>query len=442
VIAGLLQPIFAFILVLAPLVFFHELGHFLAAKGFGIKVPVFSIGFGPRLFGFRRRETDYRVSLIPLGGYVRMAGDESDENRTGAPDEFLSKPKWQRFIVFIAGAAFNIVLAFLAIWMLFAIYGVEETPESRPVVWSVEAGSPADQAGLQRGDRLLKLGASEVEPGTFFDTYNLEVILAPNAEKAVVVDREGRQVELEMNTGEDPKWGWGAPGWSLSMGGDDPAIVHAVVSGEPAEAAGVLSGDRIVAAGGREPITQLELRILLREAAGQSVPFTVEREAGLVELNVVPREDDSGHGYIGVEFAGRVLPRRELGVWEAASESIRANLVWSETLFVVLKRLVTREVPIKTMSGPIGIAQVAGRALEAGPQSFLYLLGFFSLQLGILNLLPIPVLDGGHLLILLVESVMGRDLSLKLKERVMMAGLIFLLLFMSTIIYLDVMKSL
>lgn len=439
-IVAILQPILAFILVLAPLVFFHELGHFLAAKSFGVKVPVFSLGFGPRLFGFRRAETDYRVSLIPLGGYVRMAGDESDENRTGAPDEFLSRPKWQRLVVYVAGAAFNIVLAFLAIWVLFGIYGKEEAPASHPAVWNLDAGSPAERAGIQRGDRILRIGTSDVDPSTFLDTYNLEIILAPNVVKPVVVEREGQRLTIDMETGADPKFGWGSPGWYLSMGGDDPAVLHAVVEGEPAADAGLLAGDRIVAAGGRQPITQLELRILLMDAAHKPLELTVARGGELLDLTVVPREAEDGRGHIGVEFARPQAPRIALSIGQAAAESVRANLAWSKTLFVVLKRLITREVPIKTMSGPIGIAQVASRALQAGPETFLYLLGFFSLQLGILNLMPIPVLDGGHILILGVESVMGRDLSERLKERVIMAGLVFLLLFMSTIIYLDVMK--
>lgn len=439
-ILSILQPILAFVLVLAPLVFFHELGHFLAAKSFGVKVPVFSLGFGPRLFGFRRAETDYRVSLIPLGGYVRMAGDESDENRTGAPEEFLSRPKWQRFVVYVAGATFNIILAFVAIWVLFGIYGKDEVPESHPAVWNLEVGSPAELAGIKRGDRVLRIGDSDVDPATFLDTYNLEIILAPNATKTVVVEREGQRIELEMNTGADPKFGWGAPGWYLSMGGDDPPVIRAVHEDEPAFAAGLQEGDRIVAVEGRETVSQLELRIILLEAANRSIELTVERDGALKTLTIVPREAEGGRGHIGVEFARAEMPRIELSIGEAAVESARANLAWSKTLFVVLKRLITREVPIKTMSGPIGIAQVASRALEAGPETFLYLLGFFSLQLGILNLLPIPVLDGGHVLILGVESVMGRDLSERLKERVIMVGLVFLLLFMSTIIYLDVMK--
>ncbi len=145
-ILNFLQIVFAFVLVLAPLVFIHELGHFLAAKAFRIGVPVFSLGFGPRLWGFRRAETDYRLSLVPLGGYVRLAGDEADEERTGAPEEFLSRPKYQRFVVFVAGAAFNIILAFLAFWLFFGVYGKEVV--AYPVVQVVLEDSHAAKAGV------------------------------------------------------------------------------------------------------------------------------------------------------------------------------------------------------------------------------------------------------------------------------------------------------
>lgn len=440
-IVNFLQTVLAFVLVLAPLVFIHELGHFLAAKSFGVGVPVFSLGFGPRVFGFRRRETDYRISLIPLGGYVRMTGDESDEHRTGAANEFLARPRWQRFVVYVAGALFNVLLAFVALWVLFGTYGIEEDPRQLPTICYVEAGSAADVAGVQARDVLVRIGDQRLDPSTFVDAYTLEVVLAPNTEKSFVVLRGAKEIEFTLNTGADPTYGWGDPGWYPSLEGCTPAVVEQVTPGDRADQAGFEPGDRILAAAGREPVSETEVRLLLIDAAEKPLEFKVQRGDEVVELTVVPR-DEEGRGFIGVGFARPELRRRDVSVGEAARESLKANVNMSKTLFVVLNRLVTRQVSLKTMSGPIGIAQVARRALVAGPEFYLGLLGFFSLQLGILNLLPIPVLDGGHILILGVESVMRRELSDKLKERVMLAGLVFLLLFMSTIIYLDVMKSL
>jgi regulator of sigma E protease len=259
--------------------------------------------------------------------------------------------------------------------------------------------------------------------------------------KAVRVLRGEEVLEIEMSTGLDEKYGIGDPGWLLSLTRAEPAVVSVVTPGDPADQVGILPGDRILGAGGREPISEIELRALLRAAPGREVDLVIDRGGERVELAVVPR-DNGGTGLIGVQFRPADLPRIELGLGEAAAEALRLNISQSKMLFVVLKGLVTTEVSLRTMSGPIGIAQVARQALELGPEWFLKLLGFFSLQLGILNLLPIPVLDGGHILILGVESVMRRELSEKVKERVMQAGFVFLLAFMGVIIYLDVVKSL
>jgi len=436
--------VIAFILVLAPLVFIHELGHFLAAKMFRIGVPVFSLGFGPRLFGFRRAETDYRLSAIPLGGYVRLAGDEADEERTGAPDEFLSRPRSQRFVVFVAGATFNIILAFFALWVYFGVYGKAEPLQVYPSVAQVPEGSAAEQAGVLPQDKIIRLAGRDIKDAQeFLDAYLLEVKLAPDSRVSVQLERDGELLPLiELPTGRDPKDGSGDLGLAITWEGDEPAVIQSVQPGDPAKQAGLEPGDRILAAGHHDPISRLEFQLLIRGAINQEVALKVGRGDDVVELTVVPREEQGRGGWIGVGFRQPESRRVHLGIGAAAMESLRTNAMLSNTLFIILKRLVTGEVSTKTLSGPIGIAQVARQALFAGPESFLWLLGFFSLQLGILNLLPIPVLDGGHILILSVEGILRRDLSARLKERVMQVGFVFLLAFMSLIIFQDVLKSL
>lgn len=432
----------AFVVVLAPLVFIHELGHFLAAKSFGVGVPVFSLGFGPRLFGFDRGGTDYRVSAIPLGGYVRMRGDESDETRTGAADEFLSRPRWQRFVVYVAGPAFNVVLAFLVLWLYFGLYGKPVTPEIYPTIVEVAEGSTAEAAGLERGERIISIAGRDVKsPETMLDAFLMQVRLAPNTVVPITVERDGARRTVRLPTGEDPEDGSGAPGLMFSWGSDKPPVIEQVLPGEPAEAAGLEPGDVVVAAGGRRPVGHLELRMMLMDSPGKPVPLTVRRGDDEVELSVTPRTREDGTGLIGVQFESTVEIRR-LSLAESARESLAMNVELSRTLFVVLKKLFTREVSVKSLSGPIGIAQFARNAIDTGFDAFLYLLAFFSLQLGILNLLPIPVLDGGHILILGVEGVMRRPLSERVKELVITAGFVFLLGLMGLIIYLDVVKTL
>jgi len=436
------QGLVAFLLVLGPLVFVHELGHFLVAKSLRIGVPVFSLGFGPRLFGLRRGGTDYRVSAIPLGGYVRLSGDEADENRRGLPEEFLTRPKWQRFLVFVAGASFNVVLAVMASWFLFSVYGVEEVPnpEVYPSVRNVIAGTPADRAGVERGDTMIEIGGRDVRGyDTYFDAYTLEIMLAPNTTKAVVVERDGARITLSVEIEADEKHGHGTPpGWGLSWGGDETPIIAGVGAGGPADQAGLLPGDRVLGANGQRPIAEIELRTLIEASAGREMTLEIERAGGELTVGVTPQSED-GKGRLGVHL-GLPSVHRDLGVIEAFQSALDENLSNSLMLFHVLKRMITREVPLRTVSGPIGIAQVAKNALSDSPRTFIWLMGFFSLQLGILNLLPIPVLDGGHIMILGIEGVIRRELPDRLKERVMQFGFVLLLAFMSVVIYLDILK--
>ena len=434
-----LQFVAAFVLVLAPLVFIHELGHFLAAKAFRIGVSVFSLGFGPRIAGFRRRETDYRISVVPLGGYVRMIGDESDEHRTGASNEFLSKPRWQRFVVYVAGAAFNIALAFLVMWFYFAYYGKVDVSYR---VFAVAEGREAEAAGVRPGDKFLEIGGHDVQSTDDFGYYyNMEIALAPNTVTSIAVERDGRRVEIELNTGADPKLGMGDPGWGFGGGGEGSPEIGSVLPGGAAEEAGLLAGDRIVGGGSKESITVIELQLLLKASVGKELILQIERDGEVIPITVRPRPLENGRT-VGIDFVSEPIEPTPVSIGQAAVESLRWNVSLSKTLFVVLKRMVTAELSIKTMSGPVGISQVARQALISGPDAFLYLLAFFSLQLGILNLMPIPILDGGHILILTIEGAMRRNLSETVKERVMQVGLVFLIVFMGVIIFLDVVKIL
>jgi regulator of sigma E protease len=434
---GALEVAASFILVLGILVFVHEFGHFIVAKAFKIGVPVFSLGFGPRLFGFRRNGTDYRVSAVPLGGYVRLKGDEADESRTGAPDEFLTRPRLQRFLVFVAGGVFNIALALLASWIAFSVYGLDEPkfPDKHPVIGAVVPDSPAERAGLRTGDRLLLVAGQDARrPGVLFQ----EIVLSPETVKPIVIERGGQRISLELPTGSDPRYHLGEPGIVPVLEDSEPPVVDYVVPGDAADEAGIEEGDRVLRAEGRPLAGDVEIRQLLQKSPGKPVHLELQRGDRTVALEVVPK-DQGGQGRIGVAFKPSGIVHRDLTVAEAAVQSVRLNLEVSRTLFTTLGKLFRGEISLRAFSGPIEIAQVSRQAVR-GLQSFLSLLAFISLQLGILNLLPIPVLDGGHIVILAIEAVMRRDLSERVKERVMQAGFVFLIGFFCVILYFDVVK--
>ena len=434
----IVQTVASFIVVLGILVFVHEFDHFIVAKAFKIGVPVFSLGFGPRLWGFRRKETDYRVSAVPLGGYVRLAGDEADEARTGAPEEFLSRPRWQRFLVFVAGATFNIVLAIVVMTVVFATWGRDEVvrPEKYPTVADVVPASPAEAAGLRRGDKVLRIGGGDARDQ---QTQVNEIILAPDQTKSVEIERDGVRQTVNLPTGRDPVYHLGAPGWRLIQDGGGPPEVEMVLGGSPAERGGLQRGDKVIGIDGRTPQGEMELKALLEQSVGRGVALTIDRAGRSQSLTVIPK-DENGKGKIGVLFADGNRVHRDLGVADAFTGSIAWNLDVTRSVFQTLGRLVKREISLRAFSGPIEIARVSREAVRGG-ESFLTLLALISLQLGILNLLPIPVLDGGHILILACEGLIRRDLSEKLKERVMTAGFVFLLAFFGLVIFFDILKA-
>ncbi len=435
---GLVETVASFVLVLGLVVFVHEFGHFIVAKAFGIGVTVFSFGIGPRLFGWVLGGTDVRVSAVPLGGYVRLAGDEEDAERTGAPHEFLSRPRGQRFLVFLAGGAFNVALALLAAWLMFWVYGKEEValPDRYPVVAEVVPGSAAERAGIRRGDRVLEIAGRDARD---IRVQVEETTLSPGTIKQVKVEREGRRIVVELETGRDPRYHLGDPGWLLLQDVPEPPVIETVFPGTPAEAAGLRPGDAVVGLDGKGPISEIELRALLTASPGREVVLGIERGGQRTDVRVQPREE-GGQGRIGVKFRTPGLVHRKLGLLEAGLESVRMNVQVTRDVFLTLRKLVRGEISMRAFSGPIEIARVSRQAVK-GFESFLAFVALISLQLGILNLLPIPVLDGGHILILGAEAAFRRDLSLKVKERVIQAGFVFLLAFFAVILYLDVIKT-
>lgn len=425
-----------FLIVLGTVVVFHEFGHFLAAKAFGITVEVFSVGFGPRIAGFVRKGTEYRVAWVPLGGYVKLKGEtQADESSTLEPGDLMAHPRWQRFIVFAMGAVFNLITAFGLTTAIFMI-GIQEPAflYQAPVVGSIDEDSPAAEAGILPGDLVVAFGGREVS--TWKD-LQMQMLLSPRQTKEIVLEREKRRLKTQLTIEADAR-DIGRPGIFPDSGG---VIVGSLMEGWPAEEAGLREGDRLVEIDGVSMPTIERVVAAIQAAPGRSLRFTIERGGETLDLDIVPR-DYEGVGRTGFTPVLDVPSvTRSYPFLEAARESLRQNVESVLLIFDTFGRLFRGELTLRAFSGPVDLVRYSGQAAQRGLIPFLGLMSFVSLNLGIINLFPVPPLDGGHLLTIGVEGVIRRELSARIKERVMQAGLILILLFMAAIIYFDISKN-
>jgi regulator of sigma E protease len=421
---------FAFIVGLGLLIFLHESGHFLVAKLFRVRVLVFSLGFGKRLFGFRKGDTDYRVSIFPLGGYVRMAGDTPEENVAGNPDEFLSKPKWQRFLILFAGPAMNILIAIGFVAAL-AMVGREEVI-LKPVIGEVLPKQAAAKAGLQRGDLILSVDGEAVKD---FDDVRLLISMNANTPLKVMYQRDGI-LHMTTLTPMREESEYGPVGRAGFYPGIEP-LIGRVEPGSPAEQVGVRGGDRIVAANGK-PVLELTDYVTIIGAAGKK-PIALEVLRNGQRLSfTLPASPDPEKPSRGIFPQTRIF---KLSFFPAIRYSVEENWKMLKVAMTAVARMVRGQGSVKELSGPLSIAKISGDMLRRGLIDFLNLLAMISLQLGVMNLLPIPVLDGGHIMILLIEGAARRDLSLRVKERIQQLGFAVLATLMIVVLYNDVITN-
>jgi len=426
------------VVVLGVMILVHELGHFLAAKLFGVRVLTFSIGFGKRLFGIKRGDTDYRVSLLPLGGYVKMAGEDPSEACQGDPGEFLAKPRWQRFFIAALGPAMNVSMAIVLLAGLYRFHFPKPAYMEAPArVGDVEPGSPAARAGILPGDLIVGLGDSR-NPG--WEDLTLKILTSAGEALPVEALRNGQTLRLTLTPQAKDPSDVGEAGLAPCI----PARVGVVEPGMPAGKAALQQGDRLVAIDGVEISCWQQLSKTLQQSNGRQVDLAVERGEQQFHAELKPVFSQLGgeeKWRIGVGFRNEVVVR-QLSWGNAVSTSLRDNARNCVLTFEVLGRILTRRMSARSLSGPIGIAQISGEAYRAGTPELLMLVAFISLQLGIFNLLPIPILDGGLILLLLVESLMRRDVSLEVRERFAQVGIVFLLLLAVFVTYNDIMKTL
>jgi regulator of sigma E protease len=430
-VVSILGAVFALGLVVT----IHELGHFLAAHFFRVRVDVFSFGFGPRILGFKRGTTDYRISVLPLGGYVRMAGENPSEERTGAPDEFLSKPRWQRTIIALAGPAMNLLTAVVVFAFMFTGTVQEPSYQDKPAqVAAVMPGTPAEKAGIQAGDQLIEINGAK-DPTWQRAEWEAELAL-PGAPLPVTIDRDGTTVNTFVSDSLDPFSDFGYP--------IVPAVVGQVEPGTPAAHAGIRPGDQILAADGQDIGSWFQLMELEQRRQNRPITLLISRAGHSLQFHLQPQRVETPEGpHWGVGlYENGDLVKRSRNVVEGTALSLWLNMRLTKQIFEVLGELFSTHwsAVLKQMVGPVGIVAASGQAARRGIKDLLQLMAFISLNLGILNLLPIPILDGGHILMLGVESTLRRDLSLRAKEIILQLGMVFLLILFAIVMYHDVLR--
>jgi regulator of sigma E protease len=422
----------SFLFVLGVLIFVHELGHFLAARRLGVRVLTFSLGFGPKILKFTRGDTEYCISAVPLGGYVKMAGESPDDPRSGAPDEFLSKTKWERFQVLIMGPVMNIVLAVVVLAIVLA-QGAEVPAydDQPPVIGAVKMNSPAERGGIQAGDRIITVGGDAVP------TWNdLRIAVGTRADRnvAITLDRAGRTMSVDVKPAAQGRFEMG----DMGVLPDTSPIAQKVDPNDPAARAGMKDGDVIYAVNGTRVIYPGDLKEAIAAHPGEAIDVEIRRNGEPQHLSITPDKRATG-GWIGISI---VEPTRSFkpGPFEAVRLSVVQNATSGVMIFKILGGLFTGATSVRQLQGPVGIAQLSGESAEAGFIHLLNLMAVISLNLGLLNLMPVPVLDGGHILIMALEGVARRDFSMAVKEKMLLAGFVVLMMLMVTVIYNDLTR--
>jgi regulator of sigma E protease len=429
-----------FLIVVGILVTLHELGHYGVARWCGVKVMRFSFGFGPVLFSrrFGRDQTEWALSAVPLGGYVRML-DERDDETPVAPNElpraFNRQSVWKRIAIVAAGPLANLLLAVL---LLAAMYMVG-VPGYQPVLSQPAAGTPAAMAGLQSMDRIVAVNGRSV---AVWQDVNQRILNANiTSEATLTVERDGRSLKMPLALAAMMKDdGTGNPLERLGLQPYAGAMLRGVIADSPAADAGLRTGDRIRAIDGAVLDTPSAMRRLLSGTAGTTVALTVMRDGVTMTVPVIPRQetDESGDAVtrIGVNIMADpdVRERHLITVRHGAIDALAMGAIrtWDLTVLSLkmIGRMIVGNASLKNLSGPLTIADYAGQSIQAGFQQFMTLLALISIGLGVLNLLPVPLLDGGHLLYYFAEIIRGRPLperAIEIGQRIGLALIVTLI---------------
>ena len=451
VITPFLLVVLRFVVVIGILILVHELGHFFVARWTGVGVERFSIGFGPVLLRWRGQETEYVLSAIPMGGYVKMVGEENPLEGGGGPaveasKAFASKPLWARFLIVFAGPAMNLVLAVVIFAVVLATLGRAVWPA---VVGKVTESSPAAAAGLRTADTIV---AVDGRPVAYWEDLDRAIAQSNGRPLELRVRREGGELTMavtpRLRAVPDPIFREPREVWDLGAG---PQLLPAITSvgpGSPAERAGLKPGDVVIAVAGQTLYTHEDLLEAIRTRPGQSFELRVERDGTPLTLTVTPEPvtertpagEELVVGKIQAGLAPKAVKFEPYPPLTAAGQG--AVKTWDMTVLTAkgLWKLVTRQLELSNIGGPIQIATETTRQANEGLVSVAVFVAIISVNLAVLNLLPIPMLDGGHLLFFLIEAILGRPLSLRKREVAQQVGFVLLMMIMVFALYNDLTR--
>ncbi len=435
------QNILWLLVLIGVMIIIHEAGHYWAARWFDVRVETFSFGFGPRVFGFRKGETDFRFSAILFGGYVKMTGEQLGDENTDDPRSFLAKPRWQRLVIVFAGPVMNVILAVALLAGLFMVrYEKVADPDQRAVVGHVMRESAAARAGIQEGDIITRFDGKD---NPTWEDISLKEVSSAGGHLPATVERNGKTIQTIITPVLDETTGVGSAGWSPRA----QVEVGELSPGMPAEKAGLRKGDLLISANGQLIHSIYAFTDMIQATRGKPVVVDLERDSKRLTLTMAPvfAKIDNGpeRWVVGFQPLPHVhLIETRLSLPEALRTSIQENIKGATLIFKFLGGIIERRMSAKSLEGPIGIARLSGEAAREGPSAFFWLMSAVSLNLAIFNLLPIPILDGGGIMMLLIEMLIRRDLSLQVKEAVFKVGFVFLMVVMAFVIYNDISKIL
>jgi len=439
-----MSTVIELLIVLGIMVLVHETGHFITAKLCGIRVEVFSIGFGKRLFGFQRGDTDYRVSLLPLGGYVKMAGDNPGEHATD-PGDFNAHPRWQRVLIALSGPISNFLLAIFLMTVGYMLHNeVMEYVTGPAVVDYVSPQTPAARAGMHSGDTILHYATIE---NPTWEQVGVRSLLNLNHTVPISFSHDGHRLDASLfveNKGEAESFSLDKLGLIPRMQ-TIPVQVKALEPNMPAAKAGLQPGDRLLAVDGLQFHSVDALLTYLQDQAGKPAKLTVERGNQTLPILVTPEFADIGNGTKDYRLGFQAVPPpikvEQLPLGKALAASVAFNRKNASLIGEVLHGMFTRRVSVRSLSGPIGIGQQVHEAVGMpGWMPIIGIMAYISLNLGIFNLLPFPLLDGGMILFLIIEAIMRRDVDQGIKERVYQAAFVVLIVFAAFVIFNDITK--